>query len=50
MEGVHRGIIGSVNQWNNPDSSTIGRFKIIKNMDAARKEIAKTSLVLFNSV
>lgn len=50
IEGVHRGIIGSINQWNHFDSSTMGSFKIIKNMDAARKEIAKTSLVLFNSV
>lgn len=50
MEGVHRGIIGSVNQWNSFDSPAIGSFKIIKNMDAARKEIEKTSLVLFNSV
>ncbi|MBA3660148.1 MAG: helix-turn-helix transcriptional regulator [Gammaproteobacteria bacterium] len=50
IEGVHRGVIGSINQWNHFDSPTIGSFKIIKNMDAARKEIAKTSLVLFNSV
>lgn len=50
IEGVHRGIIGSINQWNHFDSSTIGNFKIIKNMNAARKEIARTSLVLFNSV
>lgn len=50
MEGIHRGIVGSINQWNNLDSPAIGSFKIIKNMDAARKEIARTSLVLFNSV
>lgn len=50
IEGVHRGIIGSINQWNHSDSSTIGRFKIVKNMDVAREEIARTSLVLFNGV
>lgn len=50
IEGIHRGIIGAVNQWNHSDYSTIGSFKIIKNIDAARKEIAKTSLVLFNSI
>lgn len=50
LEGVHRGIIGTINQWNNFDSSKIGGFKIIKNMDVARQEIARTNLVLFNNV
>lgn len=51
LEGIHRGIIGSMNQWEqHSDISKIGNFKIIKNMDAARKEIEKTSLALFNSI
>lgn len=49
MEGVLRGVIGSMHQWRRIDTSRMGNFKIISSMLEARQEIAKTNLELLNS-
>lgn len=51
LEGMHRGIIGNINHWHQPLTPPKKRnIKIIANMDAAKNEIEKNSLTLFNSI
>ena len=50
VEGIHRGIIGSINpQFNNGEANLIRGFKIVNNMQIAKIEISKTNLALLNS-
>lgn len=49
MEGMLRGVIGAANRWGTNERPKIGNFRIIKSMQDARNEIAKTNLALLNS-